>query len=89
MHGYATANVCVAGGKSNPYYEIRKAYGMVWVKNVKSFSKRPFESPVPGSYNGTINSESGYGDISVLARSNILKNDLDPRWSTVQIPLHW
>ncbi len=62
---------------------------MVWVKELKSFRKRPFESPVPGRYNGTINSESGYGDISVLARSNILKNNLEPRWSPVQIPIHW
>jgi hypothetical protein len=62
---------------------------MVWTKEVNHFCKKPFEPPVPGHYNGTINSESGYGDISVLARSNTLKSILDPRWSTVQIPVHW
>jgi hypothetical protein len=57
---------------------------MAWAKEAEYFRKSSFESPVLGRHNGTINDESGYGDIS-----NILKNNLNPRLSPIQIPVHW
>ena len=76
-----------SGGKSDPYFEIRKGHGTVWVKEGTSFVQKPYSAPLPGTYNGTINSKSGTGDISLVARSNIIKNSLDPDWVTVKIPL--
>ena len=76
-----------SGGKSDPYFEIRKGHGTVWVKEGTIFVQKPYSAPLPGTYNGTINSKSGTGDISLVARSNIIKNSLDPDWVTVKIPL--
>jgi hypothetical protein len=62
---------------------------MEWAKGEKFSRKMPLESTVPGRHNRTINAELGHGDIIVLARSIILKNNLNPRWSPIQIPVHW
>jgi hypothetical protein len=76
-----------AGGKSDPYFEVRKAHGVVWLKEGRTYKEFPYESPKAGEYAGTINSRSGQGDISLVARSNIIRNCLDPDWLTVKIPL--
>jgi hypothetical protein len=76
-----------SGGKSDPYFEIRKGHGTVWVKEGTKFLQKPYTAPVAGKYSGTINSKSGKGDISLVARSNIIKNCLDPDWITVKFPL--
>ena len=76
-----------AGGKSDPYFEVRKAHGTVWSKEGGTFAQVPYKPPVPGVYFGTINSKSGKGDISLVARSNIIRNCLDPDWLTVKIPI--
>jgi hypothetical protein len=76
-----------AGGKSDPYLEVRKAHGAVWSNEGGTFEQVPYKPPVPGVYSGTINSSSGQGDISLVARSNIIRNSRDPDWLTVKIPL--
>jgi hypothetical protein len=78
-----------SGGKSDPYFEIRKGHGTVWVKEGRKFVQKPYaeSEPVPGKYSGTVYSQSGKGDISLVARSDIIKNSLDPDWITVKIPL--
>jgi hypothetical protein len=88
IQGLSSMN-CIrrAGGKSDPYFEVRKAHGTVWSKEGGTFAQVPYKPPVPGVYFGTINSKSGKGDISLVARSNIIRNSLDPDWLTVKIPL--
>jgi hypothetical protein len=75
------------GGKSDPYFEVRKAHGTVWSKRGSTFKQVPYKPPPRGVYSGTINSSSGQGDISLVARSNIISNSRDPDWLTVKIPL--
>ena len=59
----------------------------MWIKDDRTFTLQQYTPPVPGTYSGTINSKSGKGDISLVARSNIIRNCLDPDWLTVKIPL--
>jgi hypothetical protein len=76
-----------SGGSSDPYFEIRKGHGTVWVKVGNRFVQQQYVAPVAGMYSGTINSRSGTGDISLVSRSNIVKNSLNPTWITVKFPL--
>jgi hypothetical protein len=69
----------LAGGKSDPYFEVRKAHGAV-MDEKGNVLLDAYSSPGDG-YMGTKEPKS------LIARSNIVKNCLDPEWFEVEIEL--
>lgn len=66
------------GGKSDPFFEIRKAHGMVSDRTGAELFK--YEPP-GDKYMGTLEEKSR------IIRSDIVKNDLNPKWMEVEVPL--
>jgi hypothetical protein len=69
-----------AGGKSDPFFEVRKAHGAV-MDETGSVLHETYSSP-DQNYMGTKEEKS------LVSKSNIVKNCLDPEWSEVEIELH-
>ncbi len=68
----------MVGGKSDPFFEVRKAHGAVTGQGKVLLDAYA----APGdTYMGTKDPRS------LLAQSNIVKNCLDPEWLEVEIEL--
>ncbi len=66
------------GGKSDPFFEIRKAHGKVTDRLGKELFD--YKSPTEG-YMGTLEEESR------IVQSDIVKNNLNPVWKEIEVPL--
>jgi hypothetical protein len=68
-----------AGGKADPFFEIRKAHGAITDENGKVLLES-YSAPNE-AYMGTKEPKS------IIARSNIVRNCLNPVWFEVEIEL--
>jgi hypothetical protein len=69
-----------AGGKSDPYFHLFKAHGQVLDTSTRAVLAEEYTSP-DKSYMGNTELKS------LLAKSDIVMNCLDPKWSEVEVEL--